>query len=216
MVEPHLPPTRIELYLDCWETFGTEEFPVERVRATQTTQADDAPSGRSRGDVQTAVETLVAAGLLERVGEDRYQVRLTPEDELEDWIDDTVSRVSSLHEAVQSARRDRDARVSESDRTAAVDFEGTTYLRLPVAPETTVAEVARALTDTFETDPDHEHVVLTAPADEAAHVQHIADRLCDPDTDRVGSYSLQKVTTEVLGPDPDSLTFRLYLTRSGR
>jgi hypothetical protein len=214
MAEPHLQPARIELYLDCWETFGTAEFPVERVRATRTTHPGDAPTGRSRGDVETAVETLVASGLLERVGEDRYQIRLTPEDDLDDWIEHTVSRVSSLHEAVQSARSERDARAWASDRTAAVDFEGTTYLRLPVAPEATVAEVAKALTETFAGSPDQEDVVLTAPADEAAHVQHIADRLCDPDTDRVGSYSLQKVTTAVLGPDPDSLTFRLYLTRS--
>lgn len=214
MVDPHPPRPQVELYLDTWETFGTQEFSLERFRETVGTPADDAGSGSGSGDAEPALQPLVAAGLLERTGEGRYEIHLTPEDELDEWIDHTVSRVSSLYETVQSARRERDEAVAGAARADAIEFEGEAYLRTPVTPETTVSDVARALGDTFEANPDHDRAVLTAPADEAAHVQHLADRLCGDAADRLGSHSLQKVTTAVRGPDPESLTFRLYLTRT--
>ncbi|WP_157525979.1 hypothetical protein [Halorientalis sp. IM1011] len=214
MSDQQLPTAHIELYLDCWETFGTAEFSPERCRATLTPPADDGRSDWERGDVERVAETLVAAGLLDRTAERRYQVRLTPDDDLDDWIDHCVSRTASLHEAVQSALGNRDSPASESTGADVVDFEGATYLRIPVTPETTVGDLASALSDTFDANPDHEHVVLTAPADEAAHVQHLADSLCGSDADQLESASLQKVTTQVLGADPDTLTFRLFLTRS--
>lgn len=212
MADPSLPTAHVELYLDIWERVGTDAWTVDRLRRADTTASETDADGDGP-DVETALETLLAAGLVGRLDEERYRIRLSPDETLDDWVDQTVARVSSLHERVQSVRRDRErgaAPASLLDET--VTFEGGTYLPVSVSTDATSAEVTRAVRSTLADQSDHDGVVLTSPAEAAAHVQRVADRLCNPDDGPPPSDDFEKVTSEVRGTNPDQLTYRLYLT----
>jgi len=218
MTETHLPELtgHLELYLTVWETVGREEFTADELRRkTATKGADSGPWGDDQ-NLQESLDELVAYGLLDWYGDGRYRIRLTPEESLDEWIEKTVDRVTTLHEAVQSVTQKQDGRGStETAQTDTIQFEGTTYLRMAVAAGNSIEDVEQELTSLFEEQSDRNAVALTSPADDAAHVQHIADQLCDPKlmADRTNSYNFEKVTSQVLGTDPDNLEYRLYLTR---
>ncbi|WP_136718473.1 hypothetical protein [Halorientalis salina] len=211
----------IERYLRIWESVGTREFTIDDVRGIQSSQGDNTGREIDDRELRQSLDTLVAYGLLDSFGDERYRLRLRPDDRLDDWLETMAPRVTGLYDAVQSALSEREASDADGEtQPETIQFEGTTYLRKPVSPTESVEDVAATLTDSLDTQSDLDSVVLTSPADEAARVQRIADRLSDTETTgNLPTGGFEKVTTEVKGPDPDALEYRLYLTRgdtSGR
>jgi len=212
-----LPPTlsaHIDRYLRLWETVKTREFTVDEVRRMWDTPDIDW-DGEQR-QVRESLDTLVAYGLLDWHGDERYRIRLRPDEPLDKWLETMAPRVTGLYDAVQSATVERKSSSPAGEQTERLEFEGATYDRRVVSSEETVESVVMELTDANPSRSDVDGVVLTAPADEAAHVQRIADQLCDGDAmaDLGQSHRFEKVTSEVLGADPDALEYRLYLTRT--
>jgi len=206
---------RIDLYLALWDTVGDEAFTVEQLRRGDVNGRGRPWANLDESDLHAHLETLVAFGLLDWLGDDRYRIRLTPDDPLDAWFDRTAARTSELYEAVETAAEDRDAADTTTDDRDVIRFEGETYLRTTISPEMTDEDVAAELTDLLGQASEHDTAALCAPADEADHVQRIADRLCDDATmaDRPGPDCFEKVTTQVLGNDPDALEYRMYLAR---
>lgn len=186
---------RIDRYLDLWDRYGTAVF-----------VANDLPGdiGADDDGERPDLDVLVALGLLERQGEDRYRIRLSPAADVDEWHATAVDRAERLREAVQAAQRRRGTATTSDD--ARVRFEGDAYLPHTVGPDETVEDVAATLTGAEEAN----RVVLRCPADEADRTQRLADRLCAPTADTPGQ-RYEKVTTQVLGRDPDDLEYRLYL-----
>ena len=206
---------RIDLYLALWDTVGNEAFSVEQLRRGDLNHREGALANLADSDLRAHLETLVALGLLDWQGDDRYRIRLTPDDPLDAWLDRTAARTSELYEAVETAAEDRDAPESPTDDRDVIRFGGETYLRTTVSPEVTSEDVAAELTELLGQASEHDTAALCAPADQADQVQRIADRLCDDAAmaDRPGPDCFEKVTTQVLGNDPDELEYRMYLAR---
>lgn len=208
-------PEHIERYLRIWETIGTQEFTIDDIRAGQNGHGDSSERGIDGTDLRESLDALVACGLLDSCGDDQYRLRLCPDEPLDDWLEAMAPRVTGLYDAVQSALSERETNDAPGEnRRETINFEGATYLRKHVSPAETVEDVSAALIDLLDTHSVHDGIALTSPADEAAHVQRIADRLSD--TEAAGARTnggFEKVTTEVRGPDPDELEYRLYLTR---
>lgn len=216
MADPPLPnlTDRIDRYLAIWESVGDAEFTIDSLRRVVDGR-DGHPVAGSDGDLEADLETLVAAGLLDWHGEDRYQIRLTPEDSLEEWLETTAARTTLLYETIDAVATDRAGEDSDADERDVVRFEGEQYVRTTVSPATTFEDVVADLTELIGPTTEQETAVLCTPADEADHVQRIADSLCDAATmaDYPDAGRYEKVTTQVLGSDPDDLEYRMYLAR---
>jgi len=217
MADPLLPTIddRIDLYLALWTTVGEEAFTVDSLRRGDADDRDVPWASLTEGNLRDHLETLVALGLLDWQGDDRYRVRLSPEDSLDEWLEHTATRTSALYDAVETAAAERGDEDAVPDERDVVQFQGETFLRTTVTPELTFEDVAGDLTELLGQASDHDAAALCAPADEADHVQRIADRLCDDEAmaDRRGPDCFEKVTTQVLGNDPDELEYRMYLVR---
>lgn len=198
---------RIDLYLDLWERRGTDEFTVETLPREL--------GGTGDTDLQGQLDDLVALGLLDWHGEDRYQLRLAPNGSVDEWFATTAERVETIHDAVQDARRQRTDAPAVDGENETLSFEGEPYLRRAVSDDESFEQLAPALVAMVERSRAHSNVALCCPADEADHVQRLADRLTDPDemADVADGRRFEKVTTQVLGPDPEDLEYRTYLTR---
>lgn len=201
----------IERYLDAWELFGAAEFTTgEFHRVSLEAGHDRIPTDE---DLQRHLETLVAYGLLDWHGEDRYRVRVAPDATADSWVEQLAPRIERLHAQVQSIREDRTAGESRGSEEEHVRYRGEQYLSVTVTDAPTFERQTATLSESLESR-SHANVVLRSPADEAARAQRFADELCDGDAmaelGRLGPF--EKVTSEVVGSDPDNLEYRLYLT----
>lgn len=203
---PELPEVDVcvALYLDAWEAFGDDRFEGRDLVVELAERDRESPA--LSGGPGRYLELLVAYGLLDRVGEDAYRVRCTPEDTELEWQDRFADRAERLYGTVYSFR---DERTAADSRERLVTYRGRTYVSVFVdadADVEAVADRARALADAGEL---HGGLALRCPADEARTAQRVADALTD-----AGSplpFPFEKVNSEVTGVDSDDLEFRLYV-----
>lgn len=184
----------LDLYLRIDEHFGSTPFTAERL-ADLTDRAD---AGRP---LPHLLDLLVAYGLLERQGSDRYRVRCAPDDDPDRWRTAAVSRAERLRRLVGSNAS------ADADETLA--HEGTTFASVHVDDVDDVAAVERALVDALDVA-EADGVVLRSPGDSAADVQRFADCLCERGAER-RDWRFEKVATDLVGAEKDDLEFRLFL-----
>lgn len=197
--------TCVSLYVDVWEWFGEDRFETRDLAVELHERKRDSPAFDGRGP-DRYLELLVAYGLLDRVGDDAYRVRCTPDDTELEWQDSFADRGERLYSAVYSMRDERPATDSNDHL---VTYRGRTYVSVPVDPDTEAGEVAgrvRVLHDDGELNGG---IALRCRADEARNAQHVADALIDGEV-RL-PVALEKVNSEVTGIDSDDLEFRLFV-----
>lgn len=195
----------VPLYVDVWEYFEEDRFETSDLVVELHERDRDSPALEGNGPGRY-LELLVAYGLLDRVGEDAYRVRCTPEQTELEWRDRFEDRAERLYGAVYSAREERAA--ADSDENL-LTYRGRAYVSIGVDPDTDVRAVADRVRGLHEADELHGGLALRCPADEARNAQHVADALIEDEPSLPVGF--EKVNSEVTGVDSDDLEFRLYV-----
>ncbi|MFB6102171.1 MAG: hypothetical protein ABEJ73_06355 [Haloplanus sp.] len=194
----------LDIYRRIYDHFGTAAFSPERLADALDPDAR-ASDGRS---LTHLLDLLVAYGLLERRGRERYRIRCAPDESLDRWRTVAVSRTRRLHRLVDGTVPFSDGSVSQVDD--ALSHGGETFASVPVDHPDDFDAVETAVVGRFDARPACAGVVLRSPGDLAAAVQRFADRLCDRGVAH-RDWAFEKATTDLVGAQKNDLEFRLFL-----
>lgn len=205
----------IETYVDVWNAFGDREFAVDDL-IEQSIDDEDRPVP-ARGELETRLDTLVAAGLLRWDGRDRYQVWCKPGESVTDWQAKLEPRTDVVHDLVREEMERRDlARTPEEVGVEHVEHDGERFTSVNVdADDPTLEEQLPVVVNVLDAarGGDHAGIVLRTAGDGAAQVQRLGDAFCDDEVmvDASCPYRFEKETSTVVGDDADALEYRLFL-----
>ncbi|WP_265108728.1 hypothetical protein [Halosolutus halophilus] len=196
----------IEAYLTAHASFGSDPFSAADV----ADQVDGDESSAS--DVEYRLTLLVAYGLVDRIDDDRYRIRCSPDESITQWRERTAERAETLHRLVTDPTADRRT-ASDDANVELLRQDGDPFASVFVFEHDDAESVARTAATALTRDESAAGVVLRASGARANHVQRIADQLCTSDiADRTDlERPLEKGLSDVVGESKDALEFRLFL-----
>ena len=189
----------IGLYLSAYDVFGEASFSFDAL-ATSIDQG---------AEIEHTLDLLIAYGLVERTDESRYRICRQPDEEVAKWREYAADRAETLHELV-SERREPSRATSERER---LQHGGESYASIYVTGDDTVGTVIETARQALDASTDDTGLVLRSPADEAGHVQQVADTLREgvPEANRPQRF--EKEYSTVVGDHKDDIEFRLFLRK---
>lgn len=201
----------IDLYLHAWQFFGDRAFTPGTLAKRLVDHERDIEYITDEDEPERHLDLLVAYGLLGWTEDDHYRVESAPNEDLETWQERQATRTEVLHEYVQRHYEDRttDPEVEGDDH---LRRHGETFASVDVDDEVGSSELTDRVMTVMDAGADVAGVVLRSPAALTAHVQQLADDLCN--RERMADAScgpFEKATADVVGEHKDDLEYRLYL-----
>lgn len=197
----------LETYLTAHAAFGDESFSAGALEDRDGTVEATTPCLEDR------LALLVAYGLFERLDDDRYRVRCSPEDAPERWRARAAERAEALHRLVSDLAADRQPLAGEDDPDPELlEWDGDAFVSVLVSERDDGRSVAtRAATALDRTEAAG--IVLRTAGARAGHAQRIADQLRSEAAveDAAIDRSFEKDGSDVVGNSKDDLEFRAFL-----
>lgn len=196
----------LEAYLTAYAAFGDEPFSASKLAE------QEADVGSSNRTVEHRLSLLVAYGLLDRLQDDQYRLRCTPDESVTRWQERALERVETVHRHVTDAMAKRRGSTDELD-VEMLKRTGDAFASVFVFEREDLESVASTAARAFSRQDAIAGIVLRTHGEDAAHAQRLADQLCAPDvTDRTDlERPLEKDGSDVVGESKDALEFRLFL-----
>jgi hypothetical protein len=203
--------TSVSLYHRLWKTFGDASFSAAAIPARLEPGEDEPP--RSVDTAERALDRLVAAGLVRRIDESRYQIRCKPGESAVDWHAALGPHIEAIHRRIHASEPDTDSLADGDERADVLSHGGEAYVAIPVDEDTAFPALVARLARLVARDTPA-GVVLQARATEAATVQAFADMLYDAaEMERLSCpVRFDKEYSVVVGEEKDALEYRLFLT----
>ncbi len=197
----------LEAYLTAYAAFGEDPFSSSDL-ADRVDEIDmSEPDGAHR------LELLVAYGLVDRIGDDRYRIRCRPDESAAQWQERAAERAATVRRLVAGRMADRGTPADDSDL---LSHDGEPFASVFVSEGDDVETVATMAATALARDDSLAGIVLRGAGSRADHLQRIGDELCDSavvertDLER----SFEKEGTDLVGESKDALEFRSFLRLS--
>ncbi|WP_222914507.1 hypothetical protein [Natrinema sp. SYSU A 869] len=194
----------LEAYLAAHADFGAEPFSsadlADRVDGFDPSE----PTGAHRLDL------LIAYGLVDRIGDDRYRIRCRPDESVARWQERSVERAATVRRLVADRTAGHE---TPSNDPEPLSHDGDSFASVFVSEQDDVETVATTAAAALARDASLSGIVLRGAGSRADHLQQITDELCNSDvvehTDLEQSF--EKVVSDVVGESKDTLEFRSFL-----
>ncbi|TYL36913.1 hypothetical protein CV102_19320 [Natronococcus pandeyae] len=197
----------------CLETYRVAyaSFDERPFSTAELADHEDGPES-SASDLEYRLTLLVAYGLVDRIDDDRYRVRCSPDESPARWRERAAERAETLHRLITASTATQRPATAEPD-PGRLKRDDDTFASVFVGGHDDVDSVATAAATALDGGDALAGIVLRTSGARADRAQRIADHLCAPEiTDRTDlDSSFEKGFSDVVGDSKDELEFRLFL-----